>query len=124
MKLNEMIAEGDESYAEDIVRGSVLNPGEIGNKNGDKKSTAKPHAKIEAKINNRKLGTQATKKENVIWDNKDIKDHVEDKRENRPKPDFEVKKFHFFSKIFSPHFSFSNLYRWYTSSVLVQKMYI
>lgn len=57
---------------------------------GGHKSKAGPHAQIKATVNNRNAGTNASKQDNVIWDNEDIKDHVEDKRENRPKPVYEV----------------------------------
>jgi hypothetical protein len=92
MQLQEIIADGDEQFAKSHVDGtigkSVLNPGTIGE---SKKETAKPYAKIEAKVNNRNLGTGASKQQNNIWDTEEVKDQPKlDKRENRPRPDYDI----------------------------------
>ena len=50
MALKELIAgEEDPDIVQNPYKGSMLNPGEIGNE-GEKKETARPNAKIEAKI--------------------------------------------------------------------------
>ena len=51
---------------------------------------AKPNVKVEATVNNRRIGDTATKKENVVWNPDEVKDFVVDKDEKRPRPDFEV----------------------------------
>jgi dynein assembly factor 6, axonemal len=63
---------------------SVLNPGNI-NRKEEKKETAQPYAKIEAKVNNRlppKLNTE-------IWSEEDFKEESI-KEDGRPKPQVDV----------------------------------
>lgn len=51
MALKELVAgEEDPDIVENPYKGSMLNPGEIGSDEKEKKEVAKPHAKIEAKI--------------------------------------------------------------------------
>ena len=53
LALKELLTVQGEADEEDqIYRGSVLNPGDIGG-DGKKKEVAKPFTKVEAKINNR-----------------------------------------------------------------------
>lgn len=94
MQLNEMLAEADPEYANNLVQDqqkpqSVLNPGQINDVKGQS-SVARPHTKIVATVNNRQATTNASKQENVIWENEEIKDHVTSTVEDRPKPEFEV----------------------------------
>lgn len=53
-------------------------------------NVAKPFAKVEATVNNRRLGDTATKQENVVWNPEEVKEFAVDKDEKRPRPDFEV----------------------------------
>ena len=52
MALKELVAgeEEDPEMVENLYKGSMLNPGQIGAEDKDPKEVAKPHAKIQAKI--------------------------------------------------------------------------
>ena len=66
---------------------STINPGNL---NGtEKKETAQPYAKIEAKFNDRKIEEKKAKKENEIWDDQEfIEENI--REDGRPQPKFDV----------------------------------
>eukprot|EP01017_Pseudomicrothorax_dubius_P028605 TRINITY_DN3404_c0_g1_i2.p1 TRINITY_DN3404_c0_g1~~TRINITY_DN3404_c0_g1_i2.p1 ORF type:complete len:204 (-),score=51.51 TRINITY_DN3404_c0_g1_i2:429-1040(-) len=89
VKLKELIAPDDDDFFEknNVQKGSVLNPGDIGEKPG--RETAKPYAKIEAKVNTRGQAPPPARTEE-IWQPNEVQDTPKDQFETRPCPDFEI----------------------------------
>lgn len=76
MALKELVAgEEDPDVVENPYKGSMLNPGQIG-EDKEKKEIAKPHAKIEAKI-----GEKYQPKNKVETEEKPAKPKVDPKHE-------------------------------------------
>lgn len=99
MALKELIAgEEDPDIVENPYKGSMLNPGEIGNES-EKKEVARPNAKIEAKIGE-KYQPKALKKEaepapkskidpkHQIWSEEEVADLPVIKHDPRKQPVF------------------------------------
>lgn len=92
---------GDFNYNDMARLGEILKTGEEEEERYQEENTpqgphrqsdqiAKPFTKVEATINNRRIGDTASKKENVVWNPEEVKDLPVEKDEKRPRPDFEV----------------------------------